>query len=124
MIRRPPRSTRTDTLFPYTTLFRSGAVGEGVLLRRRGPALLLVLQRPVAPVLADRGGEFLPVTDRTVEVDHHHRVALPRVGLRVPAVAPAVAEAALRAAVDQECHRILLAFLVVPRLDHIAVDSV
>src|SRR3546814_6659658 len=29
MIRRPPRSTRTDTLFPYTTLFRSG---------RRAPA--------------------------------------------------------------------------------------
>src|SRR3546814_3974523 len=30
MIRRPPRSTRTDTLFPYTTLFRSGEglVGE------------------------------------------------------------------------------------------------
>src|SRR3546814_3120241 len=26
MIRRPPRSTRTDTLFPYTTLFRSFAV--------------------------------------------------------------------------------------------------
>src|SRR3546814_6316797 len=26
MIRRPPRSTRTDTLFPYTTLFRSDAV--------------------------------------------------------------------------------------------------
>src|SRR3546814_6308500 len=26
MIRRPPRSTRTDTLFPYTTLFRSGAI--------------------------------------------------------------------------------------------------
>src|SRR3546814_4448616 len=33
MIRRPPRSTRTDTLFPYTTLFRShGAAGDG----RRG----------------------------------------------------------------------------------------
>src|SRR3546814_19876840 len=31
MIRRPPKSTRTDTLFPYTTLFRSicGAVGQG-----------------------------------------------------------------------------------------------
>src|SRR3546814_4907347 len=29
MIRRPPRSTRTDTLFPYTTLFRSGAGGRG-----------------------------------------------------------------------------------------------
>src|SRR3546814_15552387 len=27
MIRRPPRSTRTDTLFPYTTLFRSGSMG-------------------------------------------------------------------------------------------------
>src|SRR3546814_20322534 len=26
MIRRPPRSTRTDTLFPYTTLFRSGLI--------------------------------------------------------------------------------------------------
>src|SRR3546814_10353204 len=26
MIRRPPRSTRTDTLFPYTTLFRSGSI--------------------------------------------------------------------------------------------------
>src|SRR3546814_18337485 len=29
MIRRPPRSTRTDTLFPYTTLFRSLAIGDG-----------------------------------------------------------------------------------------------
>src|SRR3546814_4956492 len=28
MIRRPPRSTRTDPLAPYTTLFRSGAVPE------------------------------------------------------------------------------------------------
>src|SRR3546814_10435002 len=26
MLRRPPRSTRTDTLFPYTTLFRSGVL--------------------------------------------------------------------------------------------------
>src|SRR3546814_17058545 len=33
MIRRPPRSTRTDTLFPYTTLFRSVAV------RRQSDAL-------------------------------------------------------------------------------------
>src|SRR3546814_14047477 len=29
MIRRPPRSTRTDTLFPYTTLFRSGRAATG-----------------------------------------------------------------------------------------------
>src|SRR3546814_3148740 len=31
MIRRPPRSTRTDTLFPYTTLFRSDAEGTAHL---------------------------------------------------------------------------------------------
>src|SRR3546814_8401346 len=30
MIRRPPRSTRTDTLFPYTTLFRS-SLGRGII---------------------------------------------------------------------------------------------
>src|SRR3546814_2142160 len=30
MIRRPPRSTRTDTLFPYTTLFRSKAHFSGI----------------------------------------------------------------------------------------------
>src|SRR3546814_10612391 len=36
MIRRPPRSTRTDTLFPYTTLFRSSAAaGCGATARRR-----------------------------------------------------------------------------------------
>src|SRR3546814_1352375 len=36
MIRRPPRSTRTDTLFPYTTLFRSKAsAAEPVVVRRR-----------------------------------------------------------------------------------------
>src|SRR3546814_1061994 len=34
MLRRPPRSTRTDTLFPYTTLFRSHA-GAPVPLRHR-----------------------------------------------------------------------------------------
>src|SRR3546814_12882531 len=28
MIRRPPRSTRTDTLFPYTTLFRSWSIRQ------------------------------------------------------------------------------------------------
>src|SRR3546814_10769491 len=33
MIRRPPRSTRTDTLFPYTTLFRSPRHGRKDLLK-------------------------------------------------------------------------------------------
>src|SRR3546814_9489900 len=32
MIRRPPRSTRTDTLFPYTTLFRSRRLGMDTLI--------------------------------------------------------------------------------------------
>src|SRR3546814_14455616 len=49
MIRRPPRSTRTDTLFPYTTLFRSfqavldgaqGRVGGIVVHDLVGPAML------------------------------------------------------------------------------------
>src|SRR3546814_6846285 len=31
MIRRPPRSTRTDTLFPYTTLFRAAQAEEDAL---------------------------------------------------------------------------------------------
>src|SRR3546814_4616087 len=35
MIRRPPRSTRTDTLFPYTTLFRSGRGCAGHSHRQR-----------------------------------------------------------------------------------------
>src|SRR3546814_13391725 len=46
MIRRPPRSTRTDTLFPYTTLFRSQQIG----------------------VAADRRGEVGVVGEREAEV--------------------------------------------------------
>src|SRR3546814_16948162 len=52
MIRRPPRSTRTDTLFPYTTLFRSdildvgnGAVDQLVIGRRQREAPQLVAAR-------------------------------------------------------------------------------
>src|SRR3546814_1110545 len=43
MIRRPPRSTRTDTLFPYTTLFRSVLISMGYLkpLIRRENSLSL-----------------------------------------------------------------------------------
>src|SRR3546814_16532426 len=46
MIRRPPRSTRTDTLFPYTTLFRS----EGLrILRPEHPVLRLRRDVPGPP---------------------------------------------------------------------------
>src|SRR3546814_4540767 len=39
MIRRPPRSTRTDTLFPYTTLFRSAGTGRGICASGRLAAI-------------------------------------------------------------------------------------
>src|SRR3546814_8175473 len=47
MIRRPPSSTRTDTLFPYTTLFRS---------RRRGRDLGIVLARHQVSARRRRAG--------------------------------------------------------------------
>src|SRR3546814_1021845 len=49
MIRRPPRSTRTDTLFPYTTLFRSRVVAPADEAER-------VLQQRLdeQPVVSDR----------------------------------------------------------------------
>src|SRR3546814_14434886 len=40
MIRRPPRSTRTDTLFPYTTLFRSPRFGDTVLSKFMNSVML------------------------------------------------------------------------------------
>src|SRR3546814_18875405 len=58
MIRRPPRSTRTDTRFPYTTLFRSdGAAGAGHRKCRHRAGALAPLALVVArlqPVGADR----------------------------------------------------------------------
>src|SRR3546814_14210819 len=39
MIRRPPRSTRTDTLFPYTTLFRSRKERSGFCMKGVANAL-------------------------------------------------------------------------------------
>src|SRR3546814_3872031 len=47
MIRRPPRSTRTDTLFPYTTLFRSFTHGKRKEMRRSViyPLMLQLLRK-------------------------------------------------------------------------------
>src|SRR3546814_402841 len=88
LIRRPPRSTRTDTLFPYATLFRSaGGGGRGVQdrdararsraaahrggVRRRGRATdcrLRRLCRRAAPVRqADRRASVDPGADRRFE---------------------------------------------------------
>src|SRR3546814_1560736 len=62
MIRRPPRSTRTDTLFPYTTLFRSvvrqttrqGQTGPGFCFMIRHMDILKHDEEPrsVAPLIA------------------------------------------------------------------------
>src|SRR3546814_11810967 len=65
MIRRPPRSTRTDTLFPYTTLFRS-APGPAAQERERGTGnreqwflALLIPHSPEHP--HDRPNVLFPV---------------------------------------------------------------
>src|SRR3546814_18197996 len=57
MIRRPPRSTRTDTLFPYTTLFRSaiGAMRAALVPGMTENALWSILNQ----VNAARGGEWI-----------------------------------------------------------------
>src|SRR3546814_3059623 len=50
MIRRPPRSTRTDTLFPYTTLFRSH-VQQQVALVDDADDLLAIHDRQLADII-------------------------------------------------------------------------
>src|SRR3546814_7586142 len=52
MIRRPPRSTRTDTLFPYTTLFRSGGFGSATG-QVPGPAFMADRHNPAVVIDAD-----------------------------------------------------------------------
>src|SRR3546814_4664539 len=61
MIRRPPRSTRTDTLFPYTTLFRSFEE------RTRGPPML-ALAKPRGQYIRWKGGAWrAPASFRSEE---------------------------------------------------------
>src|SRR3546814_3816133 len=70
MIRRPPRSTRTDTLFPYTTLFRSNDEAERMEHRQHGDL----------PVVGGEG-EFLdPGPDRRREsaMRQHRRLGVAR----------------------------------------------
>src|SRR3546814_4805127 len=66
MIRRPPRSTRTDTLFPYTTLFRSDRQRQ----RHDAPAQRLEAEHGGGE--ADAGqGEAAPVERRHVRSEEH-----------------------------------------------------
>src|SRR3546814_13731293 len=64
MIRRPPRSTRTDTLFPYTTLFRSRCAGPGIAFERGNRGVLVLdhagdgAERTVGDVPRDRAPEL------------------------------------------------------------------
>src|SRR3546814_3596261 len=58
MIRRPPRSTRTDTLFPYTTLFRS------ILLRRQHRTQRPPRELAMADLTASRRTETTDFADR------------------------------------------------------------
>src|SRR3546814_2579434 len=62
MIRRPPRSTRTDTLFPYTTLFRSHHLHDAVA--DRGVFVLVAAYRRV---VEPEGGQHQHVGCRGVE---------------------------------------------------------
>src|SRR3546814_6259423 len=87
MIRRPPRSTRTDTLFPYTTLFRSGLRRTGVgddphqrLVSRLADADLRArvkqgrhagLQRFLLAVRMDDAGARADIIDFVVDVSEH-----------------------------------------------------
>src|SRR3546814_9193019 len=65
MILRPPRSTRTDTLFPYTTLFRSPSERTCVVRRSRAASRL----RHPAPSLPDtpRGTHSMTVDSNALE---------------------------------------------------------
>src|SRR3546814_20624259 len=79
MVRRPPRSTLTDTLFPYTTLFRSPCLGATPCRRYRrasrrrwtgggGDPYRPRSRRPPAPV-AGRPGAAAPAGDGLVTGD-------------------------------------------------------
>src|SRR3546814_16862113 len=65
MIRRPPRSTRTDTLFPYTTLFRSLVTGDSMTAEHKGqapftftPFATLLFSANAVPPSDDRSGAY------------------------------------------------------------------
>src|SRR3546814_14051056 len=79
MIRRPPRSTRTDTLFPYTTLFRSA----GGHRRSVDPLIAPIIARP-RPVWR-RPGRRAPAAFGQREQAREQHIFNPGVGAQRPA---------------------------------------
>src|SRR3546814_7283589 len=73
MIRRPPRSTRTDTLFPYTTLFRSARLQVQRRARRAGVSdeIALVARPPGREV----GHDGLRSEEHTSELQSLMRIS-------------------------------------------------
>src|SRR3546814_4846059 len=89
MILRPPRSTRTYTLLPYTTLFRSeNAVVDGIALGdHRCPHARLIggkTTRQIQPPVAFRIGAALLLPPQRI-VKHRHRAVHSAVPERQPA---------------------------------------
>src|SRR3546814_8659437 len=72
MIRRPPRSTRTDTLFPYTTLFRSL---EAVEVRRHRQARGVC--RVALVVGVQRRSQTIMREPQHAAVGEHERLGMP-----------------------------------------------
>src|SRR3546814_9509855 len=71
MIRRPPRSTRTDTLFPYTTLFRSRSVrGHGPQPPPSCSAQAPQPRRAGDRAWAARQSDAAPCADRSRSEEH------------------------------------------------------
>src|SRR3546814_9182386 len=73
MIRRPPRSTRTDTLFPYTTLFRSMSVGARYTGSNYGDAANTVKNEDYT--LVDAGVHYDRSEEHTSELQSLMRIS-------------------------------------------------
>src|SRR3546814_2112952 len=73
MIRRPPRSTRTDTLFPYTTLFRSARAAAA--LAQCGAVAERQHAFPSRPASLDRGRRPARSEEHTSELQSLMRIS-------------------------------------------------
>src|SRR3546814_14259021 len=67
MIRRPPRSTRTDTLFPYTTLFRSNWKTDVKLVKFEVPGMAPEMKTQMTQMMEGASGMDLCLTQEQVD---------------------------------------------------------